>query len=376
MDTPDIVCLLILPSAIWASLIFVLVSPSKIAQQLRVSWNAKTKQELFRSSRVWTIHTVVTFTAVAAGLLAWLQDQQIVAIVQILNPRQWAHGVFEGIILGLVIIGIALTSRTHFPQAQRFSLVMLTGVGSTGPMRFGTLLLVVFIEELWRAVCLKSLIAHGLTGAQALAATSVAYGLAYLAWGTAIGLSECIVGAAFGGLFLWTNSLFVSFAAHFTLLGQVLLYSLAAAPDAEPRDLYHRRFAKCPSCGAMLTLQQVNLDPDESFSCPKCHARITVSDWRRGFFRWGYVFYTIGLYLAAMNIVQGAVRDETAQFLLSYALTFLALIGFWSFLRVLFPQKLKLETGDEHFVQLKLGETRNPSQKEESQSPHVKSKCP
>lgn len=373
MDASNIICLLILPLAIWVSLIFVLVSPSKTALKLRAAWNAKTKEELIQSSRPWAIHTTVTFAAVAAALFVWMQTQQFAAIVRVLSLKHWAHGIFEGTILGLVIIGVALTLRTHFSEARRFSLPMLTGAGSSAPVRFGILLLVVFTEELWRAVCLKSLVAHGLTGPQALTATSVAYGLAYLAWGTTVGVSECIIGAAFGGLFLWTDSLFVSSAAHLTLQGQILLYSLAAAPNAEPRDIYRRRFTKCPSCGAMLTLQQVSLDPDESFSCPQCRARVTVSDWRRGFFRWGYVFYTIGLYFAAMNIVQGSVRDETVQFLLSYALTFLALVGFWSFLRVLFPQRLRLETGDTHFVSLNLGETRNHPQKSETPSPKGKS---
>jgi hypothetical protein len=371
MSSSDIVWLIILPGIVWVSLIFVLLSDSKFALKLRSAWNAKTKRELVEGSRSWAIYEFVTFSAVFAGLLLWARVQESAALTATLNPGHWVHGILDGIILGLAMLGVALIFRKHFPEAQKFSLLVMAGVASSPPMRVCTLLLVVFTEELWRAVCLKTLAGSGIAGPQALIATSIAYGLTFLAWGTTAVISECIVGATLGGFFLWTNSFFVSFAAHLTLLGQVLLYAVAAAPDAEPGDFHRRPFTKCPACGTMLSLRQVNLNPNEAFSCPFCATRVTVSDWRRGLFRWGYVFISGGLWVASLDILPGAVRNNTTQYFLSWVLMFCSSIGFWSILQVAFPPKL--ECGDPDFVGLNLGDKKAVRHKEESGSEDGKS---
>lgn len=215
------------------------------------------------------------------------------------------------------------------------------------------LLIVVFTEELWRAVCLKSLIADGLSGSQALIVTSIAYGLTYLVWKVPVALSEAIIGAACGGLFLWSNSLIVSFAAHTMIQGQVLLYAIAAAPDAEPGEISRRSFTKCPACGTRLNLRQVNLNPNEAFFCPFCHARITISDSRRGFLRWGFVFVSTGILIASWDILPDAVPGSAAQYWLSLAITFCTCVGLWSLLQVIFPPKL--QCGDPDVIALNLG---------------------
>jgi predicted RNA-binding Zn-ribbon protein involved in translation (DUF1610 family) len=366
MDPSQLVWLLILPAAVWVSLTFVFLSTSKIALKLRTAWNAQTKQELVDGSPAWALHSLLTFSAVLVGLFAWAQIQHSPPLTAILNPNHWANGLLDGTVLGLAMVGVAILLRTWFHEAQKFSLVTLAAVASPLPTRIGVLLVVVFTEEVWRAASLKSLVGAGATGPQALIAASIAYGVTYLAWGATATISEAIVGAVLGALYLWTGSFLVLFAAHLTLLTQLLLYTLVAGPDAEPRDMYSRRFTKCPACGAMLTRQQVNLDPDESFSCPRCTVRITVSDWRRGFFRWGYVFYTVGLWFASVSIVHAAALGEAVQFVLGYVLTCLSLAGFWSFLQVLFPKKLELETGDPHFLSLNLGKANAPPGQEQN----------
>jgi hypothetical protein len=366
MVPSQLIWLVILPATVWASLTFVSLSTSKIALKLRTAWNAQTKQELEGGSRAWALHSLLTFSAVLAGLFAWAQIQHSAPLTEILNPKHCANGLLDGTVLGLAMVGVAIILRTWFHEAQKFSLVTMAAVASPLPIRAGVLLVVVFTEELWRAASLKSLVGAGATGPQALIAASIAYGVTYLAWGATAAISEAIVGAVLGALYLWTGSFLVLFAAHLTLLTQLLLYTLVAGPDAEPRDIYSRRFTKCPACGAMLTRQQVNLDPDESFSCPRCTVRITVSDWRRGFFRWGYVFYMLGLWFASVSIVQAAALGEAVQFVLSYVLTCLSLAGFWSFLQVLFPKKLELETSDPHFVSLNLGKANAPPRQEQN----------
>jgi hypothetical protein len=361
----DLTCLLILPSVVWASLIFIFRSTSKTALKLRTAWNAKTKQELVDVSRTWTLHNFVTFSFAFVGLLLWGYFEGPSSLRQMLNSGHYVRGLFDGVILGLVMAGVTVMLRSHFPKAQRFSLLIMGGVASSPFNRTVMLLLIVLTEELWRAMCLKSLMRGGFTGPQALIATSIAYGLTYGGWGPSVAISECIVGAVLGGLFIWTNSFFVPFAAHLTLLGQILLLTLAVAPDAGPGDFHLRPFRRCPSCNAMLTLRQVNLNPDEAFSCPHCHASITVSDWRGSFFRWGYALYAIPLYVGALDIVDKATRDVTAQFFLAFVLMFLSLIGFWSLLAGISRWRLELESGDSHLIRMNLDKKHRSVQNED-----------
>ena len=274
---------------------------------------------MLEPSRSWLTHldcghfTFMTFSCVFAGLLFWARIQQFHGLKQILNAGHWPHKLFDGVILGLAMMGATVVLRNHFPQARRFSLLMMAVVSSSSVMRTALLLLIVFTEELWRAVCLQSLMGNGLTGPLALIATSIAYGLTYLVWDYAVAVSELIVGAILAGLFIWTNSFVVLFAAHLTLLGQILLLALAAAPDAGPGDFHRRPFRRCPSCRAMLSLQEVNTNPDEAFSCPHCHVGITISDWRGAFFRWGYGLYAFVLYFGSVDIMDKVTKNPAAH---------------------------------------------------------------
>lgn len=374
MPSSDLVALAILPAVIWVSLAYVARSTSKLASKLRVAWSAETKQELIEGARSWAIYGLLAFFIVLAGVVLWTQIQRSNALETILNPSHWERRIFHGIILGLALLGMLLILRRHFPEAKKFGFLVMAGIASPPLVRASALLIVIFTEELWRAVCLKALMGDGVSGPQALVATSIAYGLTYLAWGTPVAISEGIVGAAFGALFLWSGSFFVPFAAHITVRGQALLYAIAAAPDAEPGDIHRRPFAKCPACGAILSSRQVNLNINEAFFCPFCHARVTISDRRRWFLRWGFVFVSIALLLASWDIFPGAVRGSSIQYWLSLALTFCMGIGLWSILQVFFPPKL--ECGDPDFVGLNLGDQgaarRDEEKPNELDEPHSK----
>jgi len=360
MSSSDLVILAILPAVIWASLAYVVRSNSKTASKLRAAWGAKTKQELIEGAQSWALYALLAFLVVLVGVVVWTRVHRSNAFAMILNPSQWERGIFHGIMFGFALLGIFSIFRRHFPEAQKFSLLVMAGIASPRLVAASNLLIVVFTEELWRAVCLTALMGDAISGQFALVVTSIAYGFTFLAWGTPIAISEAIVGVALGGLFLWSGSFYVPFAAHVTFLGQGLLYAVAAGPDAKPGDVHRRPFTKCPACGATLSIRQVNLNINEAFFCPFCQARVTSSDRRRGFLRWGFVFVSIALLLASFDIFPGAVRGSTRQYWLSLAFTFLAGLGLWSILQVVVPPKL--ECGDPDFVSLNLADRRAAGQ--------------
>lgn len=368
MPPSDLVVLAILPAVIWVSLAYITRSTSEVASRLRAAWDAKTKRELMEGARSWALYCLLIFFVVLASVLVWARFHALTVLQTILNPRDWERGAFHGMILGLALVGMLLILRHHFAEAKKFTFLLMAGVASPFWIRAFTLLLVVFTQELWRAVCLKTLIADGLSGPQAVLATSVAYGLAYFAWGSRVAISESIIGAVYGGLFLWSGSFFVPFAAHITLRGQNLLYAIAAEPDAEPGDVHRRPHTKCPACRAALSMRQVNFNINEAFFCPSCHTRVTISDQRRGFFRWGFVFVSIALMVASWDIFPGAVRGNDIQYWISLAIACSAGLGLWSLFQIIFPPKL--ECGDADFVALNLRDSLvAPSEKKKPDEP-------
>jgi len=352
MSSSSLVCLAILPLIVWASLAFVARSTSKTASNLRTAWRAKTKKELAEGARSWAVHGFITFSAVLGSLLLW-NRAKAAPFLTILNPSHWKDSLFHGTVWGLVLIGILLMFRNYFPQTQKFGLLVMSGVASPLLVRSSALLLAVFAEEAWRALSLNALTADGIQGPLALIATSIAYGLTYLAWGTPAAISEGLVGAAFGGLFLWSGSFFVPLAAHVTLQAQVLLYAVAAAPDAEVGDIQRRPYTHCPSCGAVLTLRQVNLNINEAFFCPSCHTRVTVSDRRRAFLRWGTASISVPLWVAALHTLPGGLNGARNYWVL-LAMMISSASGLWSILQVVFPPAL--QCGDADFISLNLGD--------------------
>ena len=368
MPSADLVALAILPAVIWVSLAYVASSTSEVASRLRAAWHAKTKRELFEGAQSWALYSLIIFSVVLVIVLVWARLQASNALEVTLNPSGLERQTFHGIILGLALVGMVLILRHHFPEAKKFGFLVMAGIASPPSVRALALVLVAFTEELWRVVCLKTLVADGFSGPQAVVATSVAYGLAYLAWGYPVAFSDGIIGAVYGALFLWSGSFFVPFGAHITLRGHHLLYAIAAAPDAGPGDIHRKPHTKCPACGTMLSMRQVNLNINEAFLCPSCHSRVTISDLRRNFLRWGSVFVGIVLMVAFWDVIPGAVRGSYALLWLSLALTFCAGIGLFSILQVIFPPRL--ECGGPDFVGLDLSDGSAPRPDGKNSSEH------
>lgn len=352
MYAPDLISLMILPAVIWASRMYVALSNSQIASNLRSAGSAKTKRELVEVAKWGTLYIFVIYFIGLGCILFLDRTQDTHAVKTILNPQHWERMFFHGIILGLSLVGVLMIFRIFFPEARRFGFLVMAGIASPPLIRVSTLLLVICTEELWRAVCLTILIGHGFFGPQAVLVTSVAYGLAYLGWGYRIALSDGIIGAVYGGLFIWSGSFFVPFAAHTVLRGQELLYAIAASPDAQPGEIYSRPHTKCPACNAVLNFRQVNLNPNESFFCPSCHVRITISDERRRFLRWGFIFLFVPLLIATFDLFPRALRGREDQYWLSLGVALCAGLGLQVILRVMFPPQLVC--GDPDFVSLNL----------------------
>jgi hypothetical protein len=350
MPSSDLIGLAILPAAIWASLAFIARSTSVFASNLRAAWSAERKQDLAAGARSFALYELLIFFIALIGVVVWTRGQGSGQLRTVLSLNQWEHCVLLGIASGLTLIGLLLNLRRLFPMARKFSLLVMAGVASSPLVRASVLLLMVFTEELWRATCINSLLSDGFPGPRALFATSAAYSLAYMAFGVPFAISEGIVGAAFGGLFLWSGSFLVPLIAHVILQTMLLLCALAAAPDAGPGIMNRKPFARCPACERSLNLRQVSLGVDTAFLCPNCHARLTSSDRRRGFFRRGLVIVTTIVLFASWEFFPELMRFP--QSLVYVLITSFACAGFVSILQVLFPPKF--EFGDPEFVGLDL----------------------
>jgi hypothetical protein len=354
MPSADIVSLAILPAVFWAAVAYVRFSSSNTAAKLRVAHEAKTKQDLIEGSRLSALLLILVFSTTLAAVVVWTRIQGTNLFQSMLGAGPPARNLLHGMILGLSMLGLLLFLRAFFPQARAFGFVVTAGIATSWPERTLMLLLVVFTEELWRATALNTLVADKVGGPQALLAMTVAYGLAYLPWGNGGAWMQGVVGAAFGALFMWSGSFFVPLGAHLIIRGQQLLYWIAAKPDAGPGDFSGRPHTSCPACRAKLKLSQVNLNVNAAFFCPFCRVRITASDRRRAFTRWGFVLVSIPLLLATFDVFPGALHGNDRQYWLALVVACWAGLGVRSILNVVFPPKL--ECGDPDFVSLNLSD--------------------
>jgi len=350
MELYSLIGLTILPGIVWASAIYVSVSKSGFASKLRAARNAGSKQKIGEGARSWAFYAVLVYLTALGATVVWLKAQQFINAPSL--AVRFARDLTLGVLLGLTITGIIPVFLALQPKPRKFSLPVLAGIGSSPAVRAFALLLVVCTEELWRAACLSSVISGGASRPQALLVVSVAYSLAYLAVGTGPALSEGVVGAALGAVYLRSGSILVPIAAHLILRTQLLLAVLAAAPNAGPTEMRRSSFTKCPSCSNPLNLRQVTFDVNESFFCPFCHARLTSSDSRRRFVRWGSVFLIMPILFWCSALFPDFMSGANYWTVLAATPVFGA--GLFSMLHLLFPPKL--EFGDADFLRLNLGD--------------------
>lgn len=365
MPISDLVCLAILPVPVWLSYAFFARSRAKSTLMRHRTAGGEPQYNPQAEAQSWTIYGLVSFALVLIALAVWIRNRGLNLVQSVLNPSHWEYALFHGIIFGLSLGGLLLIFARIFPEVGKVRLLSIAGIGSPASIRAAGLLFVVFTEEFWRAVCLKVLISDGVSGTQAWIVTSIVYGVAFMLWGIRVAVSEGIIGTIFGALFLWSGSFFVSFAAHFTLEGHILLYGAAGAP-AEADDTHRRGYARCPLCGKNLNIQQVKLDPGAAFLCPFCHTRITVSDRRRWLSRWALILVELAFVVGFWEILPQGLSSSVGEFWISMMLAFCAAIGLWSIIQVAIPPTL--ERGDSYAVRLKIEDQKQKVPSKENTS--------
>jgi membrane protease YdiL (CAAX protease family) len=350
MSSADLAVVAVFPTIMWALSVFVSVSTGKLASGLRASLNAKTKEELVDGSSQWAFVGLVQSLLLVAFVICWSRVVRFDELTPILKPTGWGRNTLKGLVIGLALLGLLILLRAGFPQARRFRLIAKTGFASPVGVRVSNLLVLVFSEELWRAICLKALLAEGNSGPLALFIVAAAYGLAYMMLGVTLAVSEAAFGLILGAVFLWTGSLLVPIAAHFIISLQILLAVSAAAPDAVLANLDRKPFAVCPVCRARLGMRQIKFNHNESFLCPACRARLTLSDGYRGFYQWGLAILFVACLFAAWDFFPDIMKGANYWIVL-LTMPFLGL-GLRVLLLFAFPPRL--ECGDPNFVRLEL----------------------
>ncbi len=126
MSSSDFVVLAILPLTLWGGIVYVTRSEGKFAFALRASWSTKTKQELGHGARSWAHYALITFSIPLVVVFLWKAD----LIKTILSPSRLGRDIFQGVFLGLTLLGLLLIFRRHFPEARKFSLLVIAGAAS------------------------------------------------------------------------------------------------------------------------------------------------------------------------------------------------------------------------------------------------------
>jgi hypothetical protein len=336
-----LVVLVVLPVTIWASLAYVHGSSSKLASRMRALRDASAKSRIPDRARFWTLFNFSTFAIVLGGVLLWIKMHPWMAAETVSGPKNFARGIFHGGIWGLALVGFVPLVYRYFPPAKKFGFLIMGGSGLPPWVSVSILVFVAFTEELWRSISLKEVTGSGSSAPEALVLTSLAYAVAYLAWGYRVGIADGIMGAIYGGLYLWSGSLFVPLAAHIIFQGYYLSFAIVAVPSPESEGLYERPTTKCPACATNLRWRQLDFDTSGVSFCPSCNTRVATSTWRRGFFRWGFVFVFLGFLGAALDIFPGAEHGRVGQSWLSMFVAFGATAGFFNFVGGVLPPKLE-----------------------------------
>jgi hypothetical protein len=213
-----------------------------------------------------------------------------------------------------------------------------------------TLLVVVFVEEFWRVMCLRTLTANGYFPEYALVTTSIAYGIAFGSFGISAGLSEGIIGALYGALFLWSRSFVIPLFAHLTIQSQLTALLWAATPAAAPADRLDSPARKCPACGKLIVLNRTARGAN--LSCPSCAAPLSFADSRTAVIRWGSVFVQIILATVGYVAFTKVVGEGDNTLFIAFLLTLPAYFSVIMIFQLVFPPRLQY--GKQGFIGLDL----------------------
>jgi membrane protease YdiL (CAAX protease family) len=334
---------------LWGASILIIRANKSLPAATDVYWISKVKQKLAERSGPRAICKVFMYPLVLALVIAWARIHMRDASASILNADYWGRSVIQGLLLGFALFALLPIVRLLSGNRLRFRFPFVVNAGSALWIRACISVAIVASEELWRAVCIRATTSIGLTTVEAVVLTSLVYGLAYVPWGARAAISATYLGVAYALLFVRSGSIVVPFTAHLLMQGITLYYITMAGPTADSGWVEPRHYTKCPACNAELGLRQVNLNFNEAFACPPCHARITVSDRRRGILRWGITLLFVAFFALAVYVVRPDAPDLAVA---CFMLALFSGLGASVFLSTVIPPRL--EYGDPDFVSLNL----------------------
>ena len=351
MTATNLAALAILPIAMWAIVIFMFVPANRVARRLRESWVANTKEEAVEGARAWAVVGLLVHIVVLAitVLLVGSQNQHAGQILR--NEPHVFQLSIQGLMFGLALGILVPLTRLLLPESRRFRLTTLVTIGPSLPTSFLMLIMLIFVHELWRVLCLQSLIQAGCAPQFAVLLTSIACGLAFSMSGLSAGASAAALGVIYSAIYLWQGYFLLPFVAHLTYEAQIIILSWASPATARPPLVASTPLAKCPACRVRFDLRRVR--SGVTVQCPRCAAKLSVSDDRTALIRWGGVIFTTLLIYVAFSAFEATLGSNESTLWIAYAL---ALPAYWSLvltLRVLFPPKLQF--GDPSFIGLNLG---------------------
>jgi hypothetical protein len=360
MNPASLTALISLPLGTWALSLFSTHVSNRLAASLRSGLTASTKRGAESAAQSWALGSVAIHLAVLAAVIflpGFHHHYSPAARI----PWPVARQIVAGFIFGLAIGGVMPLIRQILPKEKRFRMQTLIALGGSVWFLSGALATTVLIQEYWRVICLRSLIADGHSNEFALVAVSLAYGIAFAYSGLSGGITETFVGAVFAAIYLWSGSFVLVVVARLALQFQYAAILWASAPSFAPGDGFGYGSVRrnCPNCGGPVYL---NVRP-EPLRCSNCRAVLSPRDSRASLFRWGGIFIQWALTGALFFALIPLLGRHEETFWVAFLSALPAFFSVMLVLQVVFPPKLQLGLPD--FVGLNLHITLKSPEPEE-----------
>jgi len=351
MNPASLTALISLPVGTWALSLFSTHVSNRLAASLRSGLTASTKRDAESAAQSWALGSVAIHLAVL-GAVIFLPGFHYHYSPAARIPWPVARQIIAGFIFGLAIGGVMPLIRQILPKEKRFRMQTLIALGGSVWFLSGALATTILIQEYWRVMCLRSLVADGHSNEFALVAVSLAYGIAFAYSGLSGGITETFVGAVFAAIYLWSGSFVLVVVARLALQFQYAAILWATAPSFSPGDGfgYGSVRRKCPNCKGPVYL---NVGPKSGpLRCGACGALLSPRDSRASLFRWCGIFIqwflTAALFFALIPLLGRHEKTFWVAFLSALPAFFSVMLV----LQVVFPPKLQL--GLPEFVGLNL----------------------
>jgi hypothetical protein len=308
--------------------------------------SATDQEEQAEVIRIGVNQPLAFYALLLCGVILWLRFSPIVFSTDILNTKGWVSGTIKGGYIGLSWAGIWLWLWLVLANPQRLRREV-PGYGAPFGKQIVVCVVGAFSAELWRVLCLATLITSGYSPSFSVTASALVFAVAFLGSGPERSILAALEGSIFGLLFVWQRSFFAPFAAHLAVQAVYLWGVGQFSPDGQ-RKLWMREI-RCPVCKAQLSRFQIRMrDP---FDCPSCRKEISVSDgYRKAIRSVGLCAYLV-LGPFTMLLLEHQISDTLAILLLWPIVFGAGTSGVLLYQRVFPPQ---LQYGSPTFITLNL----------------------